>query len=117
MHGFQFVMNFLVMPMFFLSGALPLANLLTALTGATRIDPLSYGIDGLRGALIGLSHFGMALNAGLLAIVAAAFVGLGHGRSRESRRSRPVGIWISGFGIWDLGLERGSHARALTARA
>src|SRR4051812_9197015 len=51
MQGFQLIMNFLVMPIFFLSGALfPLANLPTALAAATRIDPLSYGIDGLRGA-------------------------------------------------------------------
>ena len=48
MQGFQLIMNFLVMPIFFLSGALfPLNNLPTALTLATRVDPLSYGIDGL----------------------------------------------------------------------
>ena len=48
-------MNFLVMPLFFLSGALyPLADLPAALAVATRVDPLSYGIDGLRGALIGV---------------------------------------------------------------
>ena len=56
MQGFQLIMNFLVMPIFFLSGALfPLDNLPTALTVATRLDPLSYGVDGLRGALIGVS--------------------------------------------------------------
>jgi ABC-2 type transport system permease protein len=78
MQGFQFVMNFLVMPIFFLSGALyPLGNLPIALAGATRIDPLSYGIDGLRGAFIGVSHFGMAFDAAVLAVIAAAFVGLG----------------------------------------
>ena len=55
MQGFQLIMNFLVMPIFFLSGALfPLNNLPTALTLATRVDPLSYGVDGLRGALIGI---------------------------------------------------------------
>ena len=41
MQGFQLIMNFLVMPIFFLSGALfPLANLPTALAVATRLDPL-----------------------------------------------------------------------------
>src|SRR5947209_10196031 len=50
MQGFQLVMNFLVMPIFFLSGALyPLSNLPAALTVLTRLDPLSYGVDGLRG--------------------------------------------------------------------
>lgn len=78
MQGMQLVMNFLVMPIFFLSGALyPLSNLPAALTGATRLDPLSYGIDGLRGAFNGLSHFSLALDAAILAAVAAVFVALG----------------------------------------
>lgn len=78
MQGFQFIMNFLVLPIFFLSGALfPLANLPTALAAATRLDPLAYGIDGLRGALIGASYFGLAIDSGVLAVVAAAFLMLG----------------------------------------
>jgi ABC-2 type transport system permease protein len=78
MQGFQLIMNFLVMSIFFLSGALfPLSNLPTALAAATRADPLSYGIDGLRGAFIGLSHFGMALDLSVLAVVAAGFMVLG----------------------------------------
>jgi ABC-2 type transport system permease protein len=78
MQGFQFIMNFLVMPIFFLSGALyPLRNLPTLLAGATRLDPLSYGIDGLRGALIGSAQFGMATDATVLATIAAVFLGLG----------------------------------------
>jgi ABC-2 type transport system permease protein len=78
MQGMQLVMNFLVMPIFFLSGALyPLSNLPAALAGATRLDPLSYGIDGLRGAFNGLSHFSLALDASVLAAVATIFVALG----------------------------------------
>jgi ABC-2 type transport system permease protein len=78
MQGFQLIMNFLVMPIFFLSGALfPLTNLPTALAAATRVDPLSYGIDGLRGAFIGMSHFGMALDLSVLTVVAAGFMVLG----------------------------------------
>src|SRR5918911_635569 len=61
MQGFQLIMNFLVMPIFFLSGALfPLTNLPTGLAIATRIDPLTYGIDGLRGAFIEAAHFSVA---------------------------------------------------------
>ena len=50
MQGFQMVMNFLMMPMFFLAGALfPLGgNLPGWLSVLTRFDPASYGIDGLR---------------------------------------------------------------------
>jgi len=78
MQGFQLIMNFLVMPIFFLSGALfPLSNLPTALAVATRIDPLSYGVDGLRGSLIGLSQIGLMTDALVLVGVAAAFLALG----------------------------------------
>ena len=78
MQGFQFIMNFLVMPIFFLSGVLfPLENLPLALTVAMRLDPLTYGIDGLRGALIGASHFGVVTDLGVLAAVAAGFLALG----------------------------------------
>ncbi len=49
LQGFQVVMNFLMMPMFFLSGALfPLQGLPDWMTWVTRIDPASYGIDPLR---------------------------------------------------------------------
>jgi ABC-2 type transport system permease protein len=78
MQGFQMVMNFLVMPIFFLSGALfPLADLPTALEAATRVDPLSYGIDGLRGALIGRSYFGAATDLAVLGVLASCFLALG----------------------------------------
>jgi ABC-2 type transport system permease protein len=78
MQGFQFVMNFLVMPIFFLSGALyPLTNLPTALAAATRLDPLSYGIDGLRGSLIGLAQIGLSVDALVLVVIGSVFMGLG----------------------------------------
>jgi ABC-2 type transport system permease protein len=78
MQGFPLVMNFLVMPMFFLSGALfPLTNIPPALTLATRLDPLTYGMDGLRGAFIGMSHFGLLTDAAVLSGVAAVFLVLG----------------------------------------
>jgi ABC-2 type transport system permease protein len=78
MQGFQLIMNFLVMPIFFLSGALfPLSDLPAALTVATRLDPLSYGIDGLRGALIGVSAIGVVTDLSVLVVVAALFLALG----------------------------------------
>jgi ABC-2 type transport system permease protein len=78
MQGFQLVMNFMVMPIFFLSGALyPLANLPKALAVLTRIDPLTYGVDGVRGALTGVTHFGVAADAAALAGVAALLLGVG----------------------------------------
>lgn len=78
MQGFQMVMNFLVMPIFFLSGALfPMDNLPRGLAIATRLDPLLYGIDGLRGALIGRSHFGLAADLAILCVIASCFIALG----------------------------------------
>jgi len=78
MQGFQLIMNFLVMPIYFLSGALfPLNNLPVGLKIATRIDPLTYGIDGLRGAFIGVSHFSAATNVAVMSVVAVVFLALG----------------------------------------
>jgi ABC-2 type transport system permease protein len=78
MQGFQLTMNLLVMPIFFLSGALfPLNGLPRALATVTTIDPLTYGVDALRGTLIGASHFGLATNLAVLLALAAAFLVLG----------------------------------------
>jgi len=78
MAGFQMVMNFLVMPLWFLSGALyPLQGLPPALAVLTRIDPLTYGIDGVRGTMIGASHFGVPLDVGVLLGVGVLFVTAG----------------------------------------
>jgi ABC-2 type transport system permease protein len=71
-------MNFLVMPIFFLSGALyPLSNLPVGLQIATRVDPLTYGIDGLRGAFVGVSHFSAGTDAAVLAAIGSVFLALG----------------------------------------
>ncbi|MFP5226834.1 MAG: ABC transporter permease [Acidobacteriota bacterium] len=82
MQGFQMLMNFLVMPLFFLSGALfPLKNLGRVLTWITHFDPLTYGIDGLRGVLIGSWQFSFnwqfnfLLDLFLLSALAAIFLG------------------------------------------
>jgi ABC-2 type transport system permease protein len=78
MQGFQLIMNFLVMPIFFLSGALfPLTNLPTALRVLTSLDPLSYGIDGLRGSLINATHFGPTMDAVVLCLAASVLLAIG----------------------------------------
>ena len=75
MQGFQLVMNFLLLPLFFLSGALyPLNNLPQALSAVTRLDPMSYGVDGLRGALTGVWHFNFALDLAVLLCLAGVFL-------------------------------------------
>jgi len=78
MQGFQLIMNFLVMPLFFLSGALfPLDGLPKTLSIIARLDPLSYGVDAFRYLLINSSHYGLALDLIVLSIVTAFFLWLG----------------------------------------
>ena len=78
MQGFQLIMNFLVMPLFFLSGALfPLNGLPKALSVVATINPLSYGVDGLRDTLTGASHFGLFIDILVLSIVTAIILAIG----------------------------------------
>jgi ABC-2 type transport system permease protein len=56
MQGFQMIMTFLMMPMFFLSGALfPLQGLPSWMNVLTRLDPAAYGMDPLRRVVLGAS--------------------------------------------------------------
>jgi ABC-2 type transport system permease protein len=49
MQGFQMVMNFLVMPIYFLSGAMfPLTTAPVWLKSLMTVDPLTYGVDAIR---------------------------------------------------------------------
>ena len=63
MQGFSIVMNFVIFPLFFLSGALyPLDNFPAWLKYISHLDPLTYGVDGLRGVLIGISSYPVFIN-------------------------------------------------------
>lgn len=80
MQGFQLIMNFLVMPIYFLSGALfPLKNLPKVLDYITKIDPLSYGIDGMRNVLLGpaSASFAASLDLAVLVCVGAVLLVVG----------------------------------------
>jgi ABC-2 type transport system permease protein len=77
-HGFQLIMNFLIMPVFFLSGALfPLEGIPQWLSILTKLNPLTYGIDGLRFALGGPYEFSPLLDLAILMVfsVVATLVG------------------------------------------
>ncbi|MDD3622834.1 MAG: ABC transporter permease [Methanofollis sp.] len=66
-HGFTLVMNFVVFPIFFLSGALfPVENLPLWVQPLSYADPLTYGVDGLRGVLTGVSSFPLMTDAVIL---------------------------------------------------
>jgi ABC-2 type transport system permease protein len=79
MQGFQVVMNFLMMPIFFLSGALfPLSGLPDWMAVLTRIDPASYGMDPLRRVVLegagipaaALDRLGLTIGGTVLPILA-----------------------------------------------
>jgi ABC-2 type transport system permease protein len=77
-NGFQIIMNFLVQPVFFLSGSLfPLQNLPKVISGITDIDPLTYGVDGIRGTLTGVSHFGLGIDMTVLLVLVALILSIG----------------------------------------
>ncbi|MCL5124357.1 MAG: ABC transporter permease, partial [Deltaproteobacteria bacterium] len=78
MQAFPLIMNFMVLPLFFFSGALfPLDNVPKALEIAIRLDPLTYGVDGLRGALTGASQFGFGMDSYILGILTVILLGVG----------------------------------------
>ena len=54
-----------------------MTNIPWALSVATKLDPLTYGMDGLRGAFIGISHFGLVTDMAVLSGVAGVFLVLG----------------------------------------
>ena len=57
MTGFQLIMNFVVFPIFGLSGALfPISSLPAWLIPLTLLDPLTYGVEGIRYGLTGVSQ-------------------------------------------------------------
>lgn len=78
MQGFQLIMNFLVMPIFFLSGALfPLKDAPPFIVVIAKFNPLSYGIDGIRATLTSQTHFGIAGDFSILFIVTLVILIIG----------------------------------------
>jgi len=76
--AFPLVMNFLVMPLFFLSGALfPLDAVPGTMKVIASLNPLSYGIDGVRGSLTGAWHFSPLTDMAVLVGVAAMLLTIG----------------------------------------
>jgi ABC-2 type transport system permease protein len=73
--GFQVIINFLILPLFFLSGALfPLTDAPLWMKALSDIDPLRYAVDGMRGALIGVHSFPLYLDFGIVLAIAVALI-------------------------------------------
>lgn len=73
--AFPTVMNFLILPMFFLSGAIfPISNLPPVVITVTRLNPMTYGVNLLRGTMnLDLSLFNL-VDAGVLLFLIAIFL-------------------------------------------
>lgn len=70
--GFGGIVNFLIQPIFFLSGALyPITNLPAPLAILVRANPMSYLVDAARGLMLGLHHFPLALDVAVVVATVA----------------------------------------------
>ena len=77
MQGFQMIMNFLVMPLFFLSGAIFPLERTTILGKIASFDPLSYTVDALRHLLTNVHYFSLARDISVLGILTLVFLLIG----------------------------------------
>jgi len=78
MQGFPLIFNFMVQPLFFLSGAIfPLKNLTPILDFITKINPFSYAVDGLRYSFGGLSVFPIGVSLSVLVVSIVIIFGVG----------------------------------------
>lgn len=78
MQGFSMVMNFVIFPLFFLSGAIfPVENFPSWLRYLSHLDPLTYGVDGLRGVLAGISSYSILFNLVMMVGLAMIMIFLG----------------------------------------
>jgi len=79
LEGFQVVSAFLIFPLFFLSGALfPITERLPLwLRGLVKLNPLTYTVDGVRGALLNVNIFPLYLDFLVIIFFAAGMLFLG----------------------------------------
>lgn len=76
--SFSVIMNFIIMPMFFLSGAMyPVNNMPHILQVITRLNPLTYGVDAFKHVLLGESgivDFPIVMDMTVLVVSSIVFV-------------------------------------------
>jgi ABC-2 type transport system permease protein len=76
--GFQLIMNFLVLPMFMLSGAFfPIENLPAPLMALVSINPLTYTVDAMRNVFLGSSTYPLIISMGILTFFCVLMLSLG----------------------------------------
>jgi len=74
MEGFNMIMSFVMMPTFFTSGIFyPISQTPAWLQGISMINPLTYGVDGIRASLLGVAQFPLWVD---FVVLAGFFIGL-----------------------------------------
>ena len=72
--GFGSIVNFVIQPIFFLSGALyPIDTLPRALRAVVLLNPMSYAVDAVRGLCLGGNHFPIVVDVAVVLLTALAF--------------------------------------------
>lgn len=78
MQGFGLIVNLVNMPLFFLSGALfPLSTAPVWIRFIADVNPLSYGVDGLRSAFTGATQYGLGMDVLVITAVTVLFLSVG----------------------------------------
>ncbi len=76
--GFNLVMSFVMWPMFLTSGALfPIENLPAYLEIVVKLNPMTYGVDLMRLALLGMTNFGAITDITVLVATSLVFIIVG----------------------------------------
>jgi ABC-2 type transport system permease protein len=76
--GFNLMIGFVLWPMFFFSGALfPVTNLPGWLMGITYANPLTYGVDALRGIILGINKYPIPFDFAILVLFTVIAMGFG----------------------------------------
>lgn len=84
MQGFQAINQFLVFPLYFLSGALyPLDHVPSWLRIIAEINPISYTVDAMRWSMLGTSRFGIWHDCLALLITLVVLISFGAIRFRH----------------------------------
>lgn len=74
--GFQLITSFVVFPMFLLT-LFPFNALPSYLVPFAYIDPMTYAVDGMRGAIINVHYLSLYLDAMILSALAVVFIAIG----------------------------------------
>lgn len=78
MQSFPLIINFLVMPIYFLSGAIfPINGLNAILNRIIIFNPLAYGVDAIRGSLTGVHYFSYYADLAVLVGCVVVLVAIG----------------------------------------